>query len=440
MSIASLAEERFKEILRSNLTPAKAISDPVHLRGRAKLLKQIDWAFNSPGKHAFIYGERGVGKTSLAQTAALLHSSSEARPIQIACDEYVTFYKMVSDIARRALPPQDVMQRSVTNRTGKLSLFGFSAELQTGIQKGVIPPVESLNDAVVLLQYVAGLHHGEPVLIIDEFDQVRDREDQKRFADLIKQISDQNVSLKLIFCGIGQSLEDLIGVHLSTDRYLAPIPVEPLSHDALWEILETTADQLGVEVGREEKVRISQISDGFPYYVHLIGEHMFRSMFYDEALVERVGLRHFDEGMRGAVSEALASLKQAYLMAVHKRSDDYEEVLWAVADDTMLERQTAEIYSRSYLPIMEMRNLKLKRDEQRAPLDQKTFYQRMNALKRASHGQILIGSKTGWYRFRENWMRGYVRLKAEQKGVALGIDHHLAERPPHRRWDGPDAA
>ena len=55
-------------------------------------------------------------------------------------------------------------------------------------------------------------------------------------------------------------------------------------------------------------------------------------------------LAHFDEGMRGAVTEAMASLKQAYPLAVQKRKDDYEEVLWSVADDTMLERQTTDVY------------------------------------------------------------------------------------------------
>ena len=34
-----------------------------------------------PGKHIFIYGDRGVGKTSLAQTAAFLQQSADSSPI-----------------------------------------------------------------------------------------------------------------------------------------------------------------------------------------------------------------------------------------------------------------------------------------------------------------------------------------------------------------------
>lgn len=436
MAIEGLTEVAFKQILRDNLTPARAVSNPAHLRGRARLLDQIGWAFNSPGKHVFVFGERGVGKTSLAQSAATLHQSSDAAPIQIACDEFVSFSKMVGDIARSALPPREVVeQRTKQSKLGG-NLFGFSAEMQDGIKHGVIPPVESLNDGVILLKYVAKMHSKEPIVIVDEFDQVHAKEDKKKFADLIKQVSDQEVGLRFIFCGIGRSLEELIGVHLSTDRYLAPVAVEPLSHDALWEILTKTAEELGVEVGHEELIRISTISNGFPYYVHLIGEHMFRAAFYETVAVKTIQLRHFDEGMRGAVSEAMASLKQAYQMAVQKRTDDYEEVLWAVADDTMLERKTAEVYERSYVPIMHVRNRRVG-GPSRPVLSQDQFYQRMNGLKKKTHGNILEGSRSGWYRFSENWMRGYVRLKAEQAGVPLGIDHHHAPKPEHRpAWTG----
>src|SRR4051794_10617154 len=73
VTIKGIHEVEFRDILRTHLTSAKAISDPQYLRGRQAKLTQIDRAFNSPGKHVFIYGDRGVGKTSLALTAAVLH-------------------------------------------------------------------------------------------------------------------------------------------------------------------------------------------------------------------------------------------------------------------------------------------------------------------------------------------------------------------------------
>ncbi|PRY92573.1 putative ATPase [Hasllibacter halocynthiae] len=426
MAIKNVDEERLKAVLRESFSPARAISDPAHLRGRDKLLRKIEWAFNSPGKHVFIYGERGVGKTSLAQSAAVKHQSVDADPILIACDSTTPFEKIIADCVRACLPPSDIIQKArVEKRIGWS--HGITAEAAKGFEKGVIPPVESINDAVTYLKYVAQMHSREPVIIFDEFDQIDDLGTKKKFADIIKQVSDQSVNVKFIFCGIASSLDELIGVHLSSDRYMAPVSVDPLEPSALFQILNHASRQLGVQFGWEELVRVAKISDGFAYYTHLIGEHVLRSMFDDEGEYSAPTLTHFDIGLRGAISEALGSVKQSYELAVLKKSDDYEEVLWAVADSKVLEpRPTAEIYEKSYKEIAERRRLK---ERSRKVLSQQQFYQRMNRLKQEAHGHILVGNKQGWYKFRENWMRGYVRLVAEEKGVPLGVDHHLAPPP-----------
>jgi hypothetical protein len=106
--------------------------------------------------------------------------------------------------------------------------------------------------------------------------------------------------------------------------------------------------------------------------------------------------------------------------ATKKYSDDYEEVLWAVADDKELSRRSTDIFN-SYLRIMRHR-------EGRAAISREKFNQRMNALKRPAHGSILKATRAGWYGFPENILRGYVRLRAEQKEVELEVDHQLLKR------------
>ena len=63
-----------------------------------------------------------------------------------------------------------------------------------------------------------------------------------------------------------------------------------------------------------------------------------------------------------------------------------------------------------------------------AALDRAKFNQRINSLKKPSHGQILLGSRQGWYEFSEKMIRGYVRLRAAEVGVDLGTDHPRALR------------
>jgi uncharacterized protein len=297
----------------------------------------------------------------------------------------------------------------------KAGIGGFGYDMTRSLTSGVVPPIESINDAVQLLRFVGEVHSQEPVIIFDEFDQLADDAERKACAEVIKQVSDQALQVRFILCGIGTSLEDLIGVHLSTGRYLSPVHLERLTHDARWEIIESAAKAVGVTVGHSHLVRIGQISDGFPSYIHLIGEQLLWSIFDDDMVSSQCLQRHFVEGVHLAVQEAETTLKIIYDNAVQKYSDDYEEVLWALADRHLLRRQTTEIYDKSYLPIMDDRPVRRK-------LTKEQFSARLNNLKTSRHGAIIVGKGAGWYEFKENMVRGYVRLRAENDGVQLGTE------------------
>jgi AAA ATPase-like protein len=73
-------------------------------RGREKTLTTIDRAFSSPGRQVFIYGDRGVGKTSLAQTAANLHTGVENLPIYVMCGRTNNFGQMIQAIGNAIVP------------------------------------------------------------------------------------------------------------------------------------------------------------------------------------------------------------------------------------------------------------------------------------------------------------------------------------------------
>jgi Cdc6-like AAA superfamily ATPase len=414
MAIAGLTPDQFKKILSENLTPARAINSPEHLRGREKMLMQIERAFNSPGKHIFIFGDRGVGKTSLALTAASLHQSSDASPINVSCGSN-NFLNVVRDAVKQTLPAGDtVFQRKIEQRL-RAGIAGFGYDFVKSLQSGTVPHIESVNDAVSLLRFISEFHSKSPIIVFDEFDRIPDQDQRKICADIIKQVSDTGVNVRFIFCGIGSSVEELLDVHLSTGRYISPIALERLTHDARWEIVESAAKAVGVEIAHNHRVRIGQISDGFPSYIHLITEQILWSMFDDEDTVEKCLQSHFQIGVSRAVEEAETTLKIIYDKATQKYGDDYQEVLWALADDHLLRRQTTSVYEKSYLRIMEQRS-------DRKKLTKTQFSGRLNNLKNQRHGCILVGKGAGWYEFKENIVRGYVRLLAERAGIQLGVE------------------
>jgi hypothetical protein len=249
-------------------------------------------------------------------------------------------------------------------------------------------------------------------------------EDRRLFAAFIKAVGDSAVPIKMFFTGIARSMGELLDAHGSAYRYLETIELERLDFESRMEIVEQCARALNVRVERTTLLRIAKVSDGFPYYVHLIAEKMFWEMYRDPQPVRESKAAHYMEGIKAAVSGTQAYLQVAYDKAVKKYgSSRYEEVMWAAADHPLLERPSSDIFE-SYLSIMQ----RLKKE----PLSRAQFNSRMNRLKTDAHGPTLVGTRAGWYQFSDSILRGYVRLKAEAAGIELEADHPLAQLPKRR--------
>ena len=250
-------------------------------------------------------------------------------------------------------------------------------------------------------------------------------EDKRLFSELVKNVPAVTKKLTFLFCGIGQSIDDLLGEHPSSGRYLEPVPLERLSHNFLWDIINNVAEQLNVEIDREILIRISIISDGFPHFVHLIGECLFWAMQDDDQIVRKCRKKHFEIALNEALEKSEPLLAMTYRKATEKTKSktENEEALWGLPPTNRMRRQVSEIFSKSYLKVFEQRSHKSSADKNKKPLDKETFNQRLLILREESHSRIfLVGHGAGWFSFRENVFRGYVRLKAQTEGVTLCPD------------------
>jgi len=430
MAIIGIQRAEFEATLKSVLSPTTPIRSPEQLKGREKKLEDIRRALVQPGRHIFIYGDRGVGKTSLAQTAAYEHQSSSRPPILLACDPSTSFYRLVQDLASRLLNMDPTILRKTAQKKGGAS-WVFSAEVQQSIEHGQIPDLRTMNEAVAVTAYVAKLHSPQPVAIIDEFERVQDPNERTLFADFIKQIGDQSINLKLLFCGVGSALDELLDAHHSCYRYLSAVQLERLGYQPRLEIIDAAANALGIVVEDTSRYRIAAISDGFPNYIHLITEKLLWEVFDDDNEIQKTTPDHYVRAVKAAVLDIEPRLRAIYEKASLKYTDEYEAVLWAVADHHELKRRSTDIYE-SYRRLMDSRGLE--------PMAREKFNTRMNLLKKPTHASILKGTRQGWYEFSEAVVRGYVRLRAEVRGVQLGIDHPLEYRAPTLWWTRDDCA
>lgn len=405
-------EYDFGKLMATLLSPSSPLQSEEFLKGREKQLSHIKRALLQSGRHALIHGLRGVGKSSLAQTSAYALPESEDA-ILIGCDENSTFATIIREVFDQMSGRSPVFEKSITERGLSFSRFGLGAEGKNSLHEGRASDPSSVNEAVRLVRFISENLTNRIVVVVDEFDLITNRGEQVIFTNFLKQISDQHVSATFIICGIGESVETLMDAHASADRYFHTEGLQQLPWEARFEIVESAAESLGIEIDRNTVIRIARISDGFPHYIHLISEKLFWRVF--EAKNGGVVTPElFGDSMQDAAEALDMKLKKPYEEATQKYRNDYENVLWAAADGHELRRRSTDIFT-SYERIMSAQS--------RNPLDRTKFNQRINSLKRDTHSNILTGSRAGWYEFTETMLRGYVRLRAEQAGVELEIDH-----------------
>lgn len=403
----------FGERLNQLVFPAQPVQTIEHLHGRARELELIDKALFAPGRHVFIFGDRGVGKSSLAAAAARQYQSSDAAYIDVGCGPDATLASVIANIALQALAESRLKSRKDSFK-GEVSWRFLKVERSIEeVSRDLHSEVSTVLDAVEVLREVAALHSEKPVVVVDEFDRIEHEGTRHLFADLIKHLGDKKVNLKFIFTGVGGALDDLLGAHPSAIRQLATIELERLSWDGRWEIVLAAGRALGVAIPRDIYVRIAAVSDGFPYYVHLMTEKILWRAWEDPEPVSTITWEHFRGGLKDAIESINAELRRPYEQAVTQRTDDYEEVLWSTADGEYLQRFVDEMY-RSYEHIMQQR-------EGRERLAPDRYRARIRALKEARNGAILANElrKAGLYRYRETMLRGYVRMQAEAHGIQL---------------------
>lgn len=420
-AVVTQDEHDFGKLMAKVLSPSRPLQSEEFLKGRSDQLSALRRALIQPGRHALVHGLRGVGKSSLAQTGAYSLPETE-EPILIGCDERSTFSKIIREVFDQVSGRSPNFEKEITEKGLSFSRFGIGANGVSTIEEGKPSDPSSVNEAVRLLRFLSESLTFRLCVVVDEFDLILDRNEQVAFTNFLKQISDQHVEAVFIICGIGESVEAVMDAHKSADRYFHTVGLGQLPWEARFEIVKNAADSLGVEIDENTVIRIARISDGFPHYIHLIAEKLFWGVF-EARNGGQVTPDLFGASMRDAAEALDMKLRKPYENATQKYQNDYESVLWAAADGHELRRRSSDIFL-SYERVA--------KQIKSAPLDRPKFNQRINALKRKSHDEILSGSRAGWYEFSETMIRGYVRLRAEQAGVDLEVDHpavskHLLE-------------
>ena len=317
--------------------------------------------------------------------------------------------------ANAALPIEERLENPATGGAISLPLNLGARTVGTPARANFSIP-QSLTDAIEIFRYISTRRHGRSVVIFDEFERITNERDKAQFAEFLKNLPVFENEISIIICGIGSSVDEMMGAHQSVSRKLETIQVNKIKHDELWKIITTSSESLNLIVQKDFLIRASILSDGFPHYVHLLAECLFWAAHDDERVLSNVKPEHFRTAVKGTLERTEAVHKSSWYKATHKTTatKDYEAALFSLADRSDTRLQIADIYERSYKRIAE------KISGEGDILDKEKFNQRLLSLRQESHGRVVIGHGSGWFSFRENVFRGYVRLEAENRNISLG--------------------
>lgn len=313
--------------LKKIFRPASPIDDRELFRGRTRELVKVIGAVQELGQHAVVYGERGIGKTSLAYMARdsfRLTSVGASLAVRIPCSADDDFASVWRKLTPRLISELDLLDPS------------YAEELSSTIERSKsVLDTEDINPDVVARALHLISNRVPLLVVLDEFDRIGDLGSPTLFADLIKTLSDDLVPCTLVIVGVADDVDGLISGHRSVERALRQIAMPRMSPEELREIIvggfAALHERAGVKITLAPQVEsaIVQLAQGFPNYAHLLA-----GAIGEIALVrgiEDVDMSVFATALAHALEEAQQSIRSSYTDAVSSARADAQFSLTLLA-------------------------------------------------------------------------------------------------------------
>ncbi len=251
--------------------PRTPISTRELFAGRWEQLTAVADAVGQVGLHVVIYGERGVGKTSLANVVRpVLHvfdgrtdateDGADAERIVVKINAHMN--DTFGLVWRRALDEIAIAEEQ--------PVLGFR---RGPAERNVVPLSIAWNLPSSLgIDDVRRVLSGLPgaVFIFDEFDRTQENVGTE-FTDLVKALSDFQTPVTIVLVGVADTIDELLRGHGSIGRALVQVHMPRMRRDELLDILKKAEARLDISFDADAAQRIVQMSLGLPHYTHVVG-------------------------------------------------------------------------------------------------------------------------------------------------------------------------
>lgn len=308
----------FETLSARAFSPTAPIDAKALFAGRLPQLSSLIKAVSQKGQHAIVYGERGVGKTSLVNVVSRFMSLSDALVVRINCTSADNF----GQVWKKVFEEFDL---EISMADGFVSEIG--PKITTAVEKMLASDMspEAVRRGLTMVSRLV-----KTIVIIDEFDTLSEAA-KKEMADAVKSLSDHAVDATVILVGIADSVIQLISEHESVERALVQIHMPRMSGEETLEILTKGMQIVGMTIEEDAADQVVKLSKGLPHYAHLLGLNAIESSHRENKLV--VDGRSVEQAISAALSGAQQSVRNLWHTATNSPRPDnlFEEVLIACA-------------------------------------------------------------------------------------------------------------
>ena len=374
--------------------PGTPVNEKDLFSGRKSQIRRVLDVVLQRGHHAIIFGERGVGKTSLANVLegffppeAKLFSET-----RINCDGADSF----NTVWRKVLSGMNLTtsEKSIGFKSEKITTeFDIASILNT--DENITDQV--MKSLIMISQSIT------PVIIIDEFDRLNVKV-RRLFADFIKSLSDHSVNVTIIFIGVGDSVDDLIKEHESLSRNLVEIQMPRMSANEIEDIITTGLTRLGMKIAGNILSEIRLLAKGLPHYAHLLGLHASR------VALDKFSLQITQDHLLTAIKKAVEDSNHSIVTKYHHgiRSTKKDNLFAAV----LLACAKAEVNELGEFAAQDLR--KPMKEITGKDYNIPAYAQHLNEFSESKRGNILIKSGTRKrfrYKFKDPLLQPFIIMK-----------------------------
>lgn len=277
--------------MRTAFTPTQPVSNVAMFAGRRETLLTLIRSIEDQEIHVVIYGDRGIGKTSLLHVTAYLAREAGYLVRYVSCSESSEF----GEIFRRIASDIPQIYHNEIDPTSQRAEQGATlAELLPGGPVSVAAISE-------LFSKLTGTRF---LIILDEFDRSDSATFRRQVAELIKTLSDQSTRVQIVIAGVAGNLTELIQHIPSIRRNVIGLPVPNMLEPEIRELIEIGSRACGLPYTEEACAMIVRLANGSPYLTSLLAQHA------GVAALDRSATRVDVADMLIALSRSIAEVEQ----------------------------------------------------------------------------------------------------------------------------------